>query len=330
VALPGSLRAENQTENLIEGAHWKRAKSAVEARIKANPNDAAAYYDLSRVALAFGDLERAEHAGEKAVDLNDSNADYHAQLATAFATAAEHASVLKQVVLVHRMRHEIEAALAIDPGNVDALLVDAVFDWQAPAVIGGSRQKSLAIVGRLKSISPLWGNLMEARLFQNEDKHRTEQALKVAANVEPAFYRAQILLADFYAGGSDPAKWPEAERIAKEALHQYPDRVGAYNTLAKIYAEQGRMSDLDLLLSDAEKNVSDDLSPFYFSAKVLLERRRDLERSEAYLRKYLSQAPEASEPEPAAARTLLAAAAHRGSAQSASLGGSSARVGASQ
>ena len=79
------------------------------------------------------------------------------------------------------------------------------------------------------------------------------------------------------------------------------------------------MSDLDSLLSDAERNVPDDLSPFYFSAKVLLERRGDPERSESYLRKYLSQTPEASEPEPAAARTLLATAAQRVSGQSASL-----------
>ena len=208
----------------------EKGRLAVEARIKANPRDAGAYYDLSRVALAFEDLEQAEHAGEKAVEMNGSNADYHAQLATVYATAAEHASVLKQVVLVHKMRREIESSLAIDPNNIDALLVDAAFNWQAPAVVGGSRQKSLAIVNRLKAISPLWGNLMEARLFQNEDKGRTEQALQAAANVRPAFYRAQILLADFYAAGSDSAKWPEAERIAKQSLHQFPDRIGAYNT----------------------------------------------------------------------------------------------------
>lgn len=308
MALPGSLRADTETEHLIEGAHWKKAKALVEARIKANPNDPSALYDLLRVDLAFDDLEQAEHAGERAVELNGADADYHAQLATVYATAAEHASVLKQVVLVHKMRHEMEAALAIDSKNVNALLVEASFDWQAPVLIGGSREKALAVVDRLRLISPLWGNLLEARFFQSEDRNRTEAALRAAASATPRSYRARVLLADFYASTSNAQKQQEAERIAKESLGEDPDRVGAYNTLAKIYAEQDRMDDLDALLARAETKVPDDLSPFYFAAKALLDRDHDAERCESYLRKYLSQPREASEPEPSAARTLLAVA----------------------
>ncbi|HEX4809064.1 MAG TPA: tetratricopeptide repeat protein [Bryobacteraceae bacterium] len=330
VALPGALCAGGDTEQLIEGAHWKRAKIAVEARLTANPDDASAYYDLSRVALAFDEMEDAARAAEKAVELNKGNADYHAQLATVYATAAEHATVLKQVVLVHKMRREMEAAFAIDPKNIDAMLVQAVFEWQAPAVIGGSRQKSLAVMERLKSISPLWGNLMEARLFQNEDEVRTEKALQAAADVNPAFYRARILLADFYAAGDNPAKWAEAERIAKDALREHPDRAAAYSTLAKLYAAQGRYSELDTLLGEVGKMVPDDLSPSYFAAKVLLDHKRSPERAEAYLRKYLSQAPEALEPKLPASKTLLAIAAERVSTQSVSLRSSGSAAGGSQ
>jgi tetratricopeptide (TPR) repeat protein len=313
-ALPGRLHAEKETERLIEGAHWKRARALVEKRLQSNPNDASANYDLLRVEMAFENLEQAAHAGERAVELNGGDADYHAQLATVYASQAERASILKQVLLVHKMHREIDAALAIDPDNVNALLVEAVFDWQAPAVVGGGRQKSLAVIDHLKSVSPLWSYLVQARLFQNEDRNRTGQALLAAANLTPAFYRARVLLADFYASGSDAEKWPEAERIAKECLQEYPDRAAAYSTLAKLYAEQGRSTDLEGLLSEADKNVPDDLSPCYFAAKVLLDRNLDPERALSYLRKYLTQEPEASEPETVAAKTLLAAAAERVSA----------------
>ncbi|HEX4232008.1 MAG TPA: hypothetical protein VHZ07_25295 [Bryobacteraceae bacterium] len=334
-ALPGPLRAEKETERLIEGGHWKRARMLVEKRLNANPNDPSANYDLLRVDLAFDDLERAARAGEKAVQLNGADADYHAQLATVYANAAERATVLKQVVLVHKMHHEIEAAFAIDPNNVNALLVEAVFDWQAPAIVGGGRQKSLAVIDRLRSVSPLWADLVEARLFRNEDAHRTEAALVAAANLTPPFYRARVFLADFYASGGDATKWLEAERIAKECLHEHPDRAAAYNTLARLYAEQGRTSDLDSLISEAEKNVPDDLSPSYFAAKALLDRNRDPERALSYLRKYLTQNPEASEPEPAAAKSLLAAATERVSAenstgQAVSLHGTEPDAGVSQ
>lgn len=317
-ALPARLRAENQTEQLIEGAHWKRAKAVVEARLKANPNDPSANYDLLRVDMAFGELDAAARAGEKAIELNGGDADYHAQLATVYANEAEHATVVKRVVLVHKMHHEIEAALAIDPNNVNALLVEAVFEWQAPAVVGGGRRKSLTIIDHLKSVSPLWGDLLEARLFQNEDKNRAEAALRAAANLTPPIYRTRVLLADFYASGSDTPKWPEAERIAKACQQAHPDRVGAYRVLAKLYAAQGRRKELDALLAEAAKNVPDDLSPYYFAAKILLDRNRDPELAEEYLRKYLTELPEASEPELASAKTLLAGAEQRASIQNTS------------
>ncbi|HWF48272.1 MAG TPA: hypothetical protein VG168_14780, partial [Bryobacteraceae bacterium] len=110
-ALPIRLFADQQTENLIEGAHWKRAKAVVEKRLQANPNDPSANYDLLRVEMAFENLEQAARAGERAIELNDANADYHAQLATVYANQAERAAVLKQVLLVHKMHREIEAAL---------------------------------------------------------------------------------------------------------------------------------------------------------------------------------------------------------------------------
>ena len=323
----GHLWADQQTEQLIEGAHWKRARARVEERLKANPNDPSANYDLLRVDMAFGELDQAARAGEKAIELNGTNADYHAQLATVYANEAERATVVKQVVLVHKMHHEIEAALAIDPNNVNALLVEAVFEWQAPSVVGGSRKKSLAIVDHLKSVSPLWGDLLEARLFHSEDRNRAGEALRAAANLVPPVYRARVLLADFYASGSDTTKWPEAERIAQACLHEYPDRVGAYSVLAKLYAAEGRTADLDAVLRDGEKNVPDDLSPYYFAAETLLDRNDKTQRAEDYLRKYLNQAPEASEPELAGARTLLTSAAERTPPQNNPAQSGSGRVG---
>ena len=46
-------------EALIEAGHWKRARAIVEPRVAANPRDAQAVWLLSRIKLAFGDLDGA-------------------------------------------------------------------------------------------------------------------------------------------------------------------------------------------------------------------------------------------------------------------------------
>ncbi len=66
-----------------------------------------------------------------------------------------------------------------------------------------------------------------------------------------------------------------------------------------------RWPELDALLAEAEKAVPDDVGPHYQAGRVLFQAGTDLERAERYLRKYLTQEPEGSEPRPAAAHWRL-------------------------
>jgi hypothetical protein len=46
-AAPGTI------ESLMDSGHWKRARTLVDARLRANPNDAIALYLASKVAASF-------------------------------------------------------------------------------------------------------------------------------------------------------------------------------------------------------------------------------------------------------------------------------------
>jgi tetratricopeptide (TPR) repeat protein len=59
-------------------------------------------------------------------------------------------------------------------------------------------------------------------------------------------------------------------------------------------------------LSQAEKNVPDNLSPYMRAGSVLLFQSKDLLRAERYFRKYLSQEPEGNASRPAQAHWRLA------------------------
>src|SRR5689334_18267509 len=79
------------TLELMDAGHFKRARPAVETRLKANANDAQANYEMARIKRAFGDNDAALGYAEKAVALDGSKAAYHALLAESLAEAAQHA-----------------------------------------------------------------------------------------------------------------------------------------------------------------------------------------------------------------------------------------------
>ncbi len=291
---------------LIEAGHWKRARQIAAARVQANPADAQAHAWLSKIASGFADLEASIREAEKAVQLDESNAAFHGQLAESCALMADKAHVLKSFPYVRRMRKEIDATLALDPRQVDTLLVDMLFSWKAPGIAGGDKQKARRIADQIVKISPAWGYLGWARLLQLQgDSAATEQALKKAVAAEPSFYRARVSLAVFFCDERNCPAPADAERYALEAIAVDPGAAAAYEVLARSYVAQQRWADLDRVLSRAENAVPDDLGPYFAAASRLAASGRDFDRAGVYLKRYLAQAPEGRQPTLAEARGLL-------------------------
>jgi len=99
----------------------------------------------------------------------------------------------------------------------------------------------------------------------------------------------------------------QVEEQAKQAMQIDPGRAAAYTALATLYAQQSRWKDLDAVLQLSQREVPDDLAPFYQAAKSILTGNQDQElpRAEKYVRNYLSQPPEGNEPSLAAAHWRL-------------------------
>jgi hypothetical protein len=94
-------------EALIEAGHWKRARALVETRAAGNPRDAQAAWLLSRIELAFGDLDGALVPAQRAVALEDGNSDYHFQLAQVYGEMAARASMFAAAALAHAHAHGV-------------------------------------------------------------------------------------------------------------------------------------------------------------------------------------------------------------------------------
>jgi tetratricopeptide (TPR) repeat protein len=306
VCLVPSPSLAQAPEALAEAGHWKRVRAIVEPRVKTNPNDAQALWLLARVKEAFGDREGALPLAERAVALDGRNANYHVQLAGLCGSLAQTAGLFRQLSLGKRVKSELEAALAIDPKNLDALRGLMEFLWQAPGLFGGDKDKARQTAQRIGQIDSARGYLAQAQIANWEKQiAKVEDLYRKAVEADPRSYPTQVTLANFYASQSPP-RYDLAERHARAALSIAPDRVSGYNVLARIYARQQRIADLETLLADAERDVPDSPSPFLSAANGLLTEMKDLPRAESYVRKYLAQEREGFNTTQGVARWRLA------------------------
>jgi tetratricopeptide (TPR) repeat protein len=296
---PGSVEA------LIDAGHWKRARALLEPRLAANPRDAQAACLLSQVKVAFGDLEGALKSAQQAVALEDGNSNYHYQLAEVYGEMADRASMFAAGSLARKFKGELEASLARDPKNLDALEALMQFSFQAPGLMGGDKGKARAIAEELVQLNPVRGYLAQAELAKEaKDFAKVEECFLEAVQADPKNYEAQTALAGFYTQPSH-RNTERAGKHVREAVQLDPARAKGYSILAMVLALEQRWNELEAVLSACERTVPDDLAPFFQAASALLESGVDLKRGEAYLRKYLAQEPEGEEPDAAHAHRLL-------------------------
>ena len=299
------LAQDATPERLIEAGHWKRARALVERRLHQAPDDANAIFLTSQIRNAFGDHTSPTGLAERAVRLDPRVARFHRQLAECQGVMAQHAGLFQQVLLARRFRKEINAALAIDPRDTQALRDLLEYYLLAPGLVGGDEKKAEATAQQISAIDAAEGFLAQARIGEfRKDQTRTLAMLKRAAEVRPLSYKAQMALAQFYLAPAHRDE-PAAEAVAKEALALDPGRIGAYSVLAAIDAGRGDWNGLEGVLAAAVREVPDDFTPYYRAAERMLADGGDPARAGRYLRRYLTQESEGNQPTAADARWKL-------------------------
>ncbi len=293
--------ADPSTASLIEQGHYRRAQPILAERLKANPNDAQSWYEMSKVSSAFQHWDDAIQQAEKAVSLDHKSGEFQAALADAVVSkvGSSQAGMFAKMSLARRFRKEVDLALQLDPNNLDANSDLLEYYLEAPAMAGGSVQKAFEIADRMVRANPVRGYLLKLEIATHEKRAASELEglVQQAIHADPKLYYARTQAANFYIsqGGAALA---HAEEQAREAIRLDPSRIPGYTALATVYAQQGRWKELDATLADAQREVPDDLTPHYQAAKAILlnSQNQDLARAEKYLRTYLSQPPEGNEP----------------------------------
>ena len=255
---------------LMDAGHFRRAEAILVPLAEANPDDPNTAWLLSRAKAALGDLDTSLKLAEKAVAADDTNADYHVQLAATCGRIAEKANLLKQLTLAKRAKKELDTALALDPQNLDALYGLMLYYYAAPSMIGGDKKKAQQMADAMTTVDAGRGYLAQARLaHEMKDPVKEEEFYKKSIEANPQFYEPKAALAGFYLNLPKPDQ-ASAENYACDALAADPGRADAWKSLAEIRVASQCWTELDNLLALAEQFDPDDLAPYYSAATAML------------------------------------------------------------
>jgi predicted Zn-dependent protease len=302
----GFAHAQTPAEDLIEAGHWKRARAIVERRLRETPNDALAAFLMSQINFAFGHREAPLDLAEKAVALAPDVAKYHRQLAEALGVKAQHSNVFQQAFLARRFKKEIDAAIALDPANIQARRDLMEYYLIAPAIVGGDRKAAESVAAAIAKMDAPEGLRARARIAQwQRDYALEEELLHKTVEAAPERYKLRIALAEVFV--KDRVNWSAAAEQARAAITIDVTRVDGYSILAEALATENKWQELDATLEEAERNVPDDLTPYYRAAQGMIATGKNLAQAGADLQKYLSQEPEGNEPPAREARQKLSA-----------------------
>lgn len=293
----------DNVKNLIDAEHWKRARALLEPEFDAHHDDAETLYLLAQVKVAFNKYDEALKLAQQAVALDHKNSNYHLELGIVYGELASRANFLSARSLAIKFRKEVGLAIELDPGNLEALNAMMQFKYRAPSLIGGSKEEARVLALRIEQLDSHKGYLALADLARLEHQQaQVEAYLLKAVQTNPECYTALTSLAEF---DVQSTKYDEAIKYAQYALSVDGTRVEAYWILARSFAHQQRRSDLSQTLALSANAVPDDLRPFYEAAQGLLDVGADFAEAEDYAKRYLSEEPEAEEPDSAEAHLLL-------------------------
>ena len=279
-------------EQLVDDGHFKQARTLLERQLQSNPNDPQLNWLVARIHRAFGDIPGAIVYAQKAVQLAPSKADYHLTLAELQGRLAQQSSMLRQAMLARTIHKELETAYQLEPSNVDARWGLLQYYWLAPSIVGGDKNKARTMASDIAKLNAAQGFMAQAVIAADEKRPAdVERNYRKAVEADPKNYDVRISLAQFYMA-DDQKRYDLAEEQFRAAAKIAPTKIEAYSGLAMIYAQRGQWAQLDQVTAEAERQIGDNLQPYYEAGIVLLNNGKDLPRAERYLRKYMVQEAE--------------------------------------
>jgi cytochrome c-type biogenesis protein CcmH/NrfG len=202
----------------LQQGHADHALELLQPAASAANRDADAEQLLCRVALQLERWNDAVAACEMAVALDDNNSNNHLWYGRALGEKADRSSFVKAYGLAKRVKAEFETAVALDPHNAEALSDLGEYYTEAPAIVGGGKDKAAAVASKLDDVDRARAEELRGRIAaSNKDMAAAEQHFREAIAAAPRSANYWMVLASFYQRQNDLDHMQEAIQSGLEA-----------------------------------------------------------------------------------------------------------------
>jgi tetratricopeptide (TPR) repeat protein len=230
--------ADDSAPALLAAGRADDAITSLHSKINTSPNDAESYNLLCRAYFSMGDWDRGISACEKAVALEPNNSGYHLWLGRVYGEKADAANFMSAASLAGKVRNEFEMAVRLDPNNVDARSDLGEFYLEAPAIVGGGRDKAEAQAQALASLDPVKADYIKGRLAEKmKDFAAAEKEYRAAIEASHGSALTWFNLALFF---RHQQRWNEMEDAIQHAVSAQVDRPEIIMESGEILLRSGR------------------------------------------------------------------------------------------
>lgn len=218
-----SLGAPSAKELLASG-HVDEAIRMLHEQIARSPSDAEAYNLLCRAHYMIEEWDPGIAACERAVNLDPHSSLYALWLGRIYGEKADKSGFITAASLAKKARVSIERAVELDPGNVQARADLGEFYAEAPAIIGGGKDKARQQAEALMFLNPAMGHWVLARIAEKDkDPALAEREYRAEIAASHGGVRGWLHLANFLKYAHRYDEMEEALRQMESAPVDHPE-----------------------------------------------------------------------------------------------------------
>jgi tetratricopeptide (TPR) repeat protein len=206
-------------EPLVRTGRAEEALRILNAEVQSHPDDAAAYNLLGRTYFQLEIWDTALRMAEKSVALEPQNSLYQQWLGRTAGRKAENSNPFTAFGLARRVKVAFERSVALDPSNMGARTDLAEYYLEAPAFLGGDRNKARLQGDAILPHDAGLANYIYARVEEKQGSGRAEEQYKRAIAASGNAARYWVELAYYYRRAGRPQEMEWALAQSRSAAH---------------------------------------------------------------------------------------------------------------
>ncbi len=159
-----------KAKELITENKFEQAKTLLKKIIDEDDKNHEAYSLLGQAYMELENYEEATEAFEGAVNLQETNANYHFWLGQAIAMDAQNSNIISKAMMAGDILAEFERTVELDSTHIPGRIGVINFYIVAPSIMGGDMDKAELNAKKLVNLDEIQGRTALAKIYFKQEK----------------------------------------------------------------------------------------------------------------------------------------------------------------